>query len=96
MATAWISEYEALPHGVGAQIAPEPPIAAQTVTFTTTTQSTAFGAKTRYIGFALSAAGHFLVGANPTATTSKMKLAADQIYFAGVQPGDKIAFVTAS
>ena len=95
MATAYISEYETMPT-VPAQIAPEPPIAAQTVTFTTTTQSVAFNAKTKYIGFSADAAFHLLVGANPTATTGKMRRPADDLYFCGVQPGDKIAFVTAS
>ncbi len=96
MATAWISEYDSMPHSLNGQIAPEPPIAAQTVSFTTTTQSNAFNAKTRYIGITADAAFHFLVGANPTATTSKMRRPADDLYFCAVQASDKIAFVTAA
>jgi hypothetical protein len=32
--------------------------------------------------------------ASPTATTSKMRFAADTVYHIEVQPGDKIAFIT--
>lgn len=97
MATAWISEYASLPPGVNeAQIAGEPPIVSQTVTFTTTVASNAFSAVTRFIQFETSADAHYLVGANPSATTSHMKYVAGKGYFCAVQPGQKIAFVTAS
>lgn len=95
MASAWISEYETMPSSIGAQIAAEPPIASQVVSFTTATESNAFAAKTQYIGFSTDAACHFSVGSSPTATTSTMRLPADQLYFCGVQGGAKISFVTA-
>lgn len=92
MATLWIREYGAYDH---APIAPEPGVD-QTVTFTTSTQSTAFAGSTKYIGMISDAAFHYKVGANPTATTSVLKVPADTLIYIGVQAGDKIAAVTAA
>lgn len=64
------------------------------VTFSTTTQSAAFGANVRYILFTSDSIFSWTVGSNPTATTSSMRFAADTIYHLDVQAGDKIAFVT--
>ena len=60
---------------------------------TTTQQSAAFGANTRYILFSCDGVFHWTIGSNPTATTSKMRFAADTVYHVQVQPGDKIAFI---
>lgn len=95
MATAWISEYESMPSYVGdAQIAAEPPLTSQTVTFTTATSSSAFNAKTRFIQFKVSADGHYRVGGT-AATTSHMPIRSTEGYFCAVQPGTTISFVTA-
>lgn len=97
MATLWIREY--VDRGVaraarGVQI-PQEPGTDQTVTFTTSTQSAAFGASTRFIGIIGSAAFHYAVGANPTATAGALKVPADQLIFIGVTAGQKIAAVAA-
>jgi hypothetical protein len=50
MSTAYVTELTALAtHVTSAQIAQMPPVAEQKVTFTTTTQSAAFNAATRFI-----------------------------------------------
>lgn len=103
MATLWIREYSntgdaGSSRGAGAgkaQIAQEPG-ADQTVTFTTTTQSTAFASGTTYIGMIGSAAFHYVVGSNPTATTAGLKVPADTLIYIGVTAGQKIAAVTAA
>lgn len=65
------------------------------ITFTTTTQSAAFGNNTRYIMFMADAAFRWTIASNPTATANHSRMPADQPYHIEVQPGDKIAFVTA-
>lgn len=60
----------------------------------TSAQSAAFGANTRYILWTCDGIHSWTIGSNPTATTSKMRFAADTIYHIEVQPGDKIAFIT--
>jgi hypothetical protein len=106
MATAWIREYSLVEWSRGRtpdrEVNPvDIPVAAepgtdQTVTFTTTTQSTAFAADTSYIAITSSVPFHYKVGSNPTATTGSLRVAADVILHVGVKPGDKVAFVTAS
>lgn len=99
MATLWIREYR--DRGVAGaareiQVPQEPGLADQTVTFTTSTQSAAFNSSTRFIAIIGSAAFHYVVGANPTATTSGLKVPADTITHIGVTPGQKIAAITAA
>lgn len=65
------------------------------ITFTTTTQSSAFGANTRYIMFHADAAFRWTIASSPAATANHSRMPADQPYHIQVQPGDKIAFVTA-
>lgn len=64
------------------------------VTFTATTQSAAFAATTRYITFTADSIFSWTIGANPSATTSKMRFPAGTIFTIGVQGGDKIAFIS--
>jgi hypothetical protein len=78
------------------QAAEEPAVNDQTVTFTTTTQSAAFNASTRFITIVGSAAFHYAVGTNPTATTGALKIPADTPWTIAVTAGDKIAAVAAS
>ena len=69
--------------------------AKQKVTFTTTTQSAAFNARTKFIRVRSDTLCYIEVGANPTAITDTGEvLAANTDYWLGVNPGDKIAFVT--
>ena len=108
MATLWIREYEnvgaavaALPGGTFAtnfspkELAQEPGFD-QTVTFSASTQSSAFASSTRYIAIIGSAAFHYVVGLNPTATTSALKVPADTMLFIGVVAGQKIAAILAA
>jgi hypothetical protein len=97
MATLWIREYN-LKGDAGAGKAPiaKEPGADQTVTFTTTTQSAAFAANTQFIAIIGSAAFHYVVGSNPTATTGGLKVPADTLLYIGVTGGHKIAAVTAA
>lgn len=96
MATLYIAEYSMLPQMSGgkAQIAPEPAIATQAVTYSTTAASAAFNAQTRYIAITSPGIFSYTVAAAPVATTSHFRIPADQIIFMAVQPGDKIAAVT--
>lgn len=94
MSTAYVTEFTALgTHLTGGQIAQMPPVAEQKVTFTTTTQSSAFNTSTRFIRVHPTSICSISIGSNPTATTSTMRLAADQVEYFGVTGGDKIAFV---
>lgn len=97
MAKAYINEYESLPSMSGGlpQLAAEPAAVVQTpVSFSTTTQSAAFSARTRYIGVSVDAICSYRVGNNPTATTGDFRLPADTLLYLAVQSGDKIAFVS--
>lgn len=105
MATLWIREYSSVPNpGVsgmgddsgGAPMASEPGTDQTPVTFTTSAQSAAFGAATSYIAMIASAAFHYVVSANPTATTNALKVPADTLIYIGVQPGQKIAAIAAA
>lgn len=101
MATLYVTEFAfadiAVPEHGAAPVALQPPSAEQTVTFTTTTQSSAFAATTRIVRLYSSADCHVLFGTNPTATTSKMKLKADSPEYFAVPVGEsyKVAAVTA-
>jgi hypothetical protein len=96
MATGYVLEFADLPTYTNLVTAKWSRVVEQTpVTFTTSAQSAAFGANTRYIMFVADATFHWTIGSNPTATTSKMRFAADTPYHIEVQPGDKIAFIAA-
>ena len=96
MAKAYISEYDRLPFfsGMALPTGPEPAAVEQVVTFTTSTQSAAFGANTKFIRVHPDAICSYEFGLNPTATTSTPRMAASSTEFFAVRPGDKVAFVT--
>lgn len=97
MATAYITEFVDTPNYDNLPVAKwSAGVVEQTpVTVSgSSAQSAAFGAKTRYILFSCDGIVSWTMGSNPTATTSKMRFAADTIYHIGVQAGDKIAFIT--
>ena len=77
------------------QVARMPSIGTQVVTFTTSTASATFNDRTRFIRVHTDAACHITVAASPTATTSMLKMVADQTEYFAVTPGQKIAAVTA-
>ena len=93
MATINVFEYKMLGHGQGnrAQLAQEPPVTSQTVTYTTSTASSAFNADTTIILMQPTVDCYVAFGVSPTATTSTRKLIADQDYWIGVNPKEKVA-----
>lgn len=98
MATAYVREYAdiAVTFGKHVQAGAEPAIADQTIsTSGTSAQSNAFNVNTRVIAISTSAAqAHAcLFGDNPTATTSNLRLPANNIIFFGVKPGQKVALI---
>lgn len=72
------------------------PIAEQKVTFTTSTQSSALNERTTLVRVQADGICSILFGANPTATTSNMRLTSGQTEYFVVQAnsGLKIAAVT--
>jgi len=104
MATLWVREYTQAANAGSADSAgsgklqfPQEPGTDQTaVTFTTSAQSAAFAVGTKFIRIAGSAAFHYVVGANPTATTNAAYVPATTPVFIGVTPGQKIAAIAAA
>lgn len=98
MADLYIAEYETMPSvpGGSAQLAPEPAIATQKVSYTGTAgRSSAFNAKTRFIGITSPGIFSYLVGGSTvTATTDHFRVPADQIMFMAVQPSSFISAIT--
>lgn len=97
MATLYISEYsEAGIKGPGMlPAAAEPGVTTQTVAISgTTAQSAAFGATTRFVRVHTDAICSIAFGSNPTATTSKLRMAANQTEYFAVRPGDKVAVIS--
>jgi hypothetical protein len=98
MSTLKIREYTQLAevgNGRTAMIAQESgAVIDQTVTFTGTHgESAAFGTNTKYIGITADVAFAYSVGKTPVATTSMIGIAAAEVLFMGVAPGDKISAV---
>ena len=96
MAFVYISEYADLPvsNGRGLNIAQEPPITEQTVANGgATTQSSAFNGSTHVIRVHTDTVCSISIGANPTATTSTKRLAANQTEYFYVTPGHKLAAI---
>lgn len=97
MAVLYITEYAQFPviQGSVVQAPDDPPLADQTVAIGgTTAQSSAFNAKTRVIRIHTDAICSVLVGSNPTATTGKGRMAANQTEYRSVKPGHKIAVIS--
>lgn len=101
MATLYIAEFDGITManpGIAGQVANGAPIAEQTVSIggTSTQSGNAFNASTRIIRVHTDAICSIALGTNPTATASKMRLAADQTEYFGVPPGAsyKIAVIS--
>ena len=100
MAKLWITQFSAtvVPGGTipsGTQIG-QLGGATQALTFTTSTQSSAISAATRFVRVVADADCHIAVGDNPTATTGDLKLTAGSAEYFGVTPGHKIAVIAAA
>lgn len=59
----------------------------------TSAQSAAFSANIDYVRVCADAACHIEFGVNPTATTSKIYLPADDVEYFKVSPGEKVAVI---
>ncbi len=86
MATLYVAEFSGINvvDGKLVDIVTQPPVAEQTVSYTTTTQSSAFNAATRVVRIHTDSICSIAFGANPTATTSKMRMVAGQTEYFGV------------
>lgn len=96
MATLYISEHSA---GViaGTQCVAQPPSAEQTVAIgVSSVQSNAFGGDTKIIRVHADSACSIKIGADPTATASTARMAANQTEYFAVQTGHKIAVISNS
>ncbi len=98
MATAYIREYEDIssPLGKATQAPQEPGVADQTVTTSgTTAQSAAFNARTNLIAISTPAtqAVAYVVGVNPTALVTSLRLPSNSVFFVAVKPTHKIALI---
>lgn len=72
----------------------EPSIAEQSVAIGgTSTQSSAFNAKTKFVRLHTDAICSVMFGANPTAVITAKRMAAGQTEFFGVRPGDEVAVI---
>lgn len=94
-ATCKISEYWSMRYvspGVEIPVASEPAVVTQNVTYTTSVQSTAFNAETRFIRVVCDAKAHFVFGPDPAATAADPYLAADTPEYFGVTAGHEVAF----
>ena len=95
MAVLFITEFSSLDPSGSAAVAP--PVTDQTVAIGgASAQSSAFATNTRVIRVHTDAICSILIGANPTATATKGRLAAGQTEYFVVKPGDKIAVITNS
>ena len=84
-----------IPVGNYAKTAGAPVTTRAVATITSTEQSSAFAAGVQFIRVICDAKMFFVIGFNPTATTSSSWVAADSAEYFGVEAGLKIAFCDA-
>lgn len=93
-ATCKISEYRSLAQdsrGQDVPVALEPAVTTQTVTYTTSAQSSAFNSATRFIRVVCDAKAHFVIStAGTNATANSPFVAADSPEYFGVQAGQAL------
>lgn len=98
MASLWITEFRAMPmdvNGRTVEAAALPAITTQKITISgTSAQSAALNADTKFVRVHTDAICHILAGDNRTATTSNMRMPADETEYFGVIAGQKIAAIT--
>ena len=96
MAKLYITEFSGMPIDLNlasVQLAKLPGLADQVVTYSGSTQSTAFAAGTRFIRVHTDSDCHIQVGSDPVASVGNAKLIAGQTEYFGVNPGDKLAVI---
>jgi len=91
MATLWISEYQDMGNAGGgiAQLAKEPGVTSQTVTYTTATASTAFNGDTRFIRVIADAAVYLNFAG--TATAASLYIPSGQVEYFAVNAGSTVS-----
>ena len=96
MATLYIEEFSAgNAPGVPLPVGRQPAATTQTVSIGgVSAQSAAFGSTTRFVRLHTDAICSYLFGSNPTATTSKPRMAANQTEYFAVEPGAKVAVIS--
>ena len=101
MAKLYITEFQRMPNnkadiGGEPQMATLPSLGTQVVTYTAASvQSVAFNANTRFVRIQADTDTCIHGGTNPTAVTTDMRLTAGVPEYFGVNPGDKIAAISA-
>jgi hypothetical protein len=105
MATLYVEEFSAIgeasnltgPALSTAQAGKFPSLTGQTVSIGGgSVQSSAFNAATTLIRVHTDVICSVLIGSNPTALTTRNRMAANQTEYFGVRPGDKIAVISNS
>lgn len=98
MAKAHIVEYGDLAKSGEGEVIPVGgrTLATQAVTYSTSTQSTAFKSQTRFIRLICDAKAHFAFGDDPAATADSPYIVADTAEYFGVDPNRKIALYDGS
>lgn len=97
MAKVYITEHTvpSLSYGNTLPVAYMPPLATQTVAIGgSTTQSSAFNAKTVMVAVHTDAICSIEFGSNPTATANSRRMAANTTEYFEVSPGHKVAVIT--
>lgn len=93
MAKLYVTEYRFAPDGL--QVAKMPPVAEQVVDYSGgVAASAAFSNATGFVRVHTDAICSIKFGANPTATTSSARLAADATEYFRVNAGDKVSAIT--
>lgn len=97
MAKLYITEFEQMPAVVGGRVAvgrapgvEQTPVAIGGASV----QSAAFGTRARFVRIHTDAICSIAFGANPTATTNSLRMAANQTEYFGVTVGDKVAVIS--
>lgn len=97
MAYLFITEYDRLGNDTRSdvEVGREPAIATQRIAISgSSAQSAAFNANTKFVRLHTDAICSISFGANPTATTSTPRMAADTTEYFGVTGGHKVAVIT--
>lgn len=97
MAKLYISEYKGVRQVEGglSQVAEEPGVDQTPVTFTTATQSAAFGTGVKVIRVIADANCHLLFGDDPTATVNSKLVIANSVEYFGVVAEQKVSAIVA-
>lgn len=97
MSNLYITEFAASGNSVSGAALPVgfvPPVADQVLVYTTSSvQSAAFNANTKFIRVHADATCHVLFGDNPTAVLTSMRLLVGGTEYFAVKPGQKLAVI---